>query len=333
MAHKLSLAALLPACLMLQLAHAQSTFGDLRGTTRDPSGLALDHAIVTVHSVEENNDRKVVSGDDGSFVVANLQPGHYELTAAKAGFEGAATVAVELSARQSLRVDLTLALVSEHQTIEVSAAAEPQVNTENAVIGDSKATDQIAQLPLNFRAVTSSPLAALATSPNVQEDSQGNIALSGSTANMTGVSVDGISTVNVFTSAAGANPYPSAEGIAELKVTSFNNSAEFSQVGDVTFTTKGGTNNCHGSLFEYLQNNALDATVLNFGYKAPKRFNTLGGSLGGPLSIPKIYNGHNKTFFFVDYEGNRKRTAQPEQYLVPTAAERAGNLGDLISPT
>jgi hypothetical protein len=329
---KLSLATLLPTCLVLQFANAQSTFGDLRGITRDPSGLSLEHASVTIHSVEENNDRKIISGDDGSFVVPNLLPGHYQLTAAKAGFQDSAATTIELSARQSLRVDLTLALNSEHQTIEVSAAAE-QVNTENAVIGDSKISAQIAQLPLNFRAVTSSPLAALATSPDVQQDSQGNIALSGATANMVGYSVDGISTTNVFQSAAGANPYPSSEGIAELKITAFNNSAEFSQVGDVTFTTKGGTNNFHGSLFEYFQNDALDATVLNFSSKAPKRFNTFGGSLGGPLSIPKLYDGHNKTFFFVDYEGNRKRTSQAEQFLVPTAAERAGNLSDLVSPS
>jgi hypothetical protein len=201
---------------MVQLAYAQSTFGDLRGTTRDPSGLSLDHATVTVHSVEENNDRKLVSGDDGSFTVPNLQPGHYQLTAARAGFQDSPAIAVELSARQSLRVDLTLALVSEHQTIEVNATAE-QVNTENAVIGDSKVSEQIAQLPLNFRAVTSSPLAALATSPDVQQDSQGNIALSGATANMVGYSVDGISTANVAQSNAGTNPYPSSEGIAELR--------------------------------------------------------------------------------------------------------------------
>jgi hypothetical protein len=182
---------------------------------------------------------------------------------------------------------------------------------------------------LNFRAVTTSPLAALATCANVQQDNQGNIALAGATANMVGYSVDGISTAKVFQSAASTNPYPSSGGIAELKVTAFNNSAEFSQVGDVTFTTKGGTNDLHGSLFEYLQNDALDARILNFTTKAPKRFNTFGGSLGGPLVIPKLYNGRNKTFFFFDYEGNRKRTSQPEQYLVPTQAERNGNLSDL----
>ena len=122
-------------------------------------------------------------------------------------------------------------------------------------------------------------------------------------------------------------------GIAELKVTAFNNSAEFSQVGDVTFTTKGGTNDLHGSLFEYLQNDALDARVLNFTTKAPKRFNTFGGSLGGPIRIPHLYDGKNRTFVFVDYEGNRKRTSQPEQYLVPTQAEREGNLSDLGGST
>ncbi len=331
MTRKLLITTLFAACFMVQVAHAQSTFGDLRGTTRDPSGLALDHAEVTVHSIEENNDRKLVSGDDGSFAVENLKPGHYELTAMKAGFQRSAATRVELSARQSLRVDITLALAAQTEAVEVSAAEE-QVNTENAEIGDSKVTAQIAQLPLNFRAATSSPLAALATSPNVQYDSQGNLALSGATANMVGYSVDGISSANVFFSNAGTNPYPSVEGIAELKVTAFNNSAEFSQVGDVTFTTKGGTDRFHGSVFEYFQNDALDATVLNFNVKAPKRFNTFGGSLGGPLSIPKLYDGHKKTFFFADYEGNRRRTSQPEQYLVPTAAERNGNISDLAIP-
>jgi hypothetical protein len=330
MIRKLLLATTLFACFALQV-RAQSTFGDLRGTTRDPSGLPLPGADITLHSIDENANRKSISGEDGAFTFANLKPGHYQLTAVKEGFQKSAVITLELLARQSLRVDVPLPIESHTETIEVTAAAG-QVNTENGTIGDAKQTRQIAQLPLNFRAATTSPLAALATSSNVQQDSQGNIAVGGATANMVGYSVDGISTANIFFSNAGANPYPSSEGIAELKVTAFNNNAEFSQVGDITFTTKGGTNNFHGSLFEYLQNDKLDATVLNFGVKAPKRFNTFGGSLSGPLSIPKLYNGHNKTFFFVDYEGNRKRTSQAEQYLMPTADERAGNVSDLAIP-
>jgi hypothetical protein len=330
MIRTLILTTIVSACFVLQVS-GQSTFGDLRGVTRDPSGLPLPGASVTVHSLDENSDRKMTSSDDGGFLVENLKPGHYQLSASREGFRDSSAVNVELFARQSLRVDLTLALESQSLTIEVRAAVE-QVNTENGTIGDAKATSDIVQLPLNFRAVTTSPLASLSTSANVTQDSLGNLAVGGATASMVGYSVDGISTANVAQSNAGINPYPSSEGIAELKVTAFNNSAEFSQVGDVTFTTKGGTNTFHGSLFEYLQNDALDATVLNFGIKAPKRFNTFGGSLSGPVAIPKLYNGHNKTFFLIDYEGNRKTTSQAEQYLVPTAAERAGNLNDLSLP-
>ncbi len=331
MIRKLIFATILPACLALQMAHAQSTFGDLRGVTRDPDGLPLPNATVTVHSLDENSDRKVVSGDDGEFQVENLKPGNYQLTAVKEGFQNAAAINVQLSARQSLRVDISMALESRTDIVEVTAASEI-VNTENGTIGDAKNTAQIGQLPLNFRAVTTSPLAAMFTSPNVEMDSQGNVVVGGAAINMVGYSVDGVSTANIWTSSAGTNPYPSSEGIAELKVSAFNNNAEFSQLADVTFTTKAGTNDFHGSMFEYLQNDALDATVLNFNEKAPKRFNTFGGSLGGPLSIPKLYDGHNKTFFFVDYEGNRKRTSQPEQYLVPTAAERSGDLNGLSIP-
>ncbi len=135
---------------------------------------------------------------------------------------------------------------------------------------------------------------------------------------MVNFSVDGISTANVRQNGALQDAYPSQEGITAVKVTSFNNSAEFSQVGDVTFTTKNGGNAFHGSLFEYLQNNALDASPYGFSTKAPKRFNTFGGSLSGPVTIPHLYDGTNHTFFFMDYEGNRRRTAVAEQFLVPT---------------
>jgi hypothetical protein len=208
-------------------------------------------------------------------------------------------------------------------------ASPDQINTENATLSDSKDNQQITQLPLNNRATTTSPLGALALSPNVQQDSSGNIALGGDSSSMVNFAVDGISTANVRQNGALQDAYPSQEGISAVKVTSFNNSAEFSQVGDVTFTTKGGTNQYHGSLFEYLQNDALDANPYGFNGKAPKRFNTFGGSLGGPVTIPHLYHGRDKTFFFADYEGNRRTTAIAQQFLVPTAAERNGDLRGL----
>ncbi|HTC90942.1 MAG TPA: carboxypeptidase regulatory-like domain-containing protein [Bryobacteraceae bacterium] len=320
--------------LLPVMGYAQSTFGDLRGTTRDPAGLALPQALVTLHNVDENITRSIISDDNANFLFENLKPGNYTLTASKEGFAGSPTTIVALVARQSARVDLSLSLAQVQQSVKVEAAAE-QIDTENATVGDTRGTNQLVEMPLNFRAQTTSPLAALALSPSIVTDSQGNIQVGGATYSMTGYSVDGISTANVTANGSLQNAYPSSEGLAELKVTAFNNSAEFSQVADITFITKSGTNQYHGSLFEYLQNDVLDATILNFTSKAPKRFNTFGGSFGGPIKIPHLYNGKDKTFFFVDYEGNRRRTATPEQYLVPTLAERNGDLNGLpiVSPT
>jgi hypothetical protein len=261
--------------LSLGSAVAQSTFGSIVGVVHDKTQAVVAGASVQIRDLEDNSSRSTTSDPNGSFEFVNLKPGRYAVSVQAQGFADFQVAAAELTARQALRVDVTLNIKSQSETVEV-ADTVAVVNTENGVIADSKNTAEIGQLPLNFRAVTTSPLASLATSANVQQDSQGNIALGGATANMVGYSVDGISTANIWTSTAGSNPYPSSEGISELKVTSFNNSAEFAQVGDVTFTTKGGTNNLHGSLFEYLQNDVLDARILNFPDKAPKRFNTFG---------------------------------------------------------
>src|SRR5580692_5728401 len=278
----------------------QSTFGSIRGTTLDQSGSSVPQAQVNLHSVDENTDFAATSDDHGNFAFENIKPGHYSLAATKEGFSKAIVDKVELVARQNLRLDVKLSLASQNQVVEVSEAAV-MVNTENAIIADSKLNSDITQLPLNSRAVSSSPLAALAVSPNVVKDSQGNIAVGGASSAMVGYSVDGISTANVRQNGALKDAYPSSEGIAEMKVTAFNNNAEFAQIGDVTFTTKSGTNQWHGSAFEYFQDSALDATIYNFPEKAPKRFNTFGGSLGGPVILPGLGALKGRTFFYLDY--------------------------------
>ncbi len=316
------------AIVFTSYSHAQSTFGSIRGTVQDATGASIPGALVTVHSVDENVDRTAKSDSSGEFVVENLKPGHYSVIVHDEGFTDSTIASVPLESRQQLRIPLTLSVQFGATTVQVMASPD-QINTENATLSDSKDNQQITQLPLNNRATTTSPLGALALSPNVQQDSSGNIALGGASSSMVNFSVDGISTANVRQNGALQDAYPSQEGISAVKVTSFNNSAEFSQVGDVTFTTKGGTNQYHGSLFEYLQNDAFDANPYGFNGKAPKRFNTFGGSLGGPVNIPHLYNGHNKTFFFADYEGNRRTTAVAQQFLVPTQAERNGDLRGL----
>jgi Carboxypeptidase regulatory-like domain len=315
-----------------QLAHAQSTFGSVRGNVQDASGAAIPGAQLALHSTDENTERTAETDASGAFIFENVKPGKYTLRAHRDGFADTVVSGISVEARQDLRLGATLDIASQVTTVQVSGGGD-QINTENATISDSKTNIEMTQLPLNNRATTTSPLGALGLSPNVQTDSSGNIALGGASSSMVNFSVDGISTANVRQNGALQDAYPSQEGIAAVKVTAFNNSAEFSQVGDVTFTTKNGTSEYHGSVFEYLQNQALDADPYGSTGKAPKKFNTFGFSLGGPVVIPHLYDGHSKTFFFADYEGNRRSTAVFQQYVVPTVADRSGNLSDIGGPT
>ena len=234
-------------------ARAQSTLGSIVGVVHDTTQAVVPGTSVKIRRLEDNSTRSTTSDENGSFEFVNLKPGNYALSAHAEGFAEFQVPSAELTARQTLRIDVTVGIKSQSVSVEVADTAAV-INTENAVISDSIDNLQITELPLNNRATTTSPLGALAVSPNVQQDSSGNIALGGASSAMVNFSVDGISTANVRQNGALQDAYPSQEGISAVKVTSFNNSAEFSQVGDVTFTTKSGTNQYHGSLFEYLQN-------------------------------------------------------------------------------
>ena len=191
--------------LMVCSAAGQSTFGSIVGVVHDKTQAVVPGASVQIRSLDDNSTRSTTSDQSGSFEFVNLKAGKYTVSVQASGFADSQIPLAELTARQSLRVDVTMNIKSQTETVEVSDTVAT-VNTENGVIADSKGSKDIGQLPLNFRAVTTSPLAALATSANVQQDSQGNIALAGATANMVGYSVDGISTANVFQSGAGSNP-------------------------------------------------------------------------------------------------------------------------------
>jgi hypothetical protein len=323
---KVGWVALVFAVLFVGSAHAQSTFGSVLGTVQDATQAVVSGATVTLHSNDENTDRTTTASATGDFQFVNLKPGNYSVISRANGFTDAHVSAFDLAPRQIARVNVVMSVTGAQQTVDVSAAAT-MITTDKGTLDDSKDNTEIEQLPINSRAATSSPLASLGLLPNVQTDSSGNIALGGATSNMVGYSVDGISTADVFHNGALKNAYPSTENIAEVKVTDFNNSAEFAQVGDVTFTTKAGTNTYHGSMFEYMQNDALNANIHGFTSKAPIRYNDFGGSFSGPVQIPHVYNGHDKTFFFFDYEGNRRSTSYAETALVPTALQRQGFLG------
>jgi hypothetical protein len=307
---------------------AQSTFGAIVGVVTDSSSAVISDAAIAVTNVGENVTLTVMTNSQGGYEVVNLKPGTYKIVAKKSGFGTVEISGIVLDARQERRADITLGIAAVTQTVEVTATTSA-INTENATISDTKGFQEVTELPINYRGATTSPLGALVAVPGVQQDSSGGLSISGGMPAMIDFSLDGVSTINVRNNGANTNMYPSSELLGEFKVSSVNNNAEFAEVGDVTVTTKSGSNGFHGSLFEYFQNAALDATTYGATEKQAKVWNTFGGSLGGPVWIPKLYNGKNKTFFFVDFEGNRHPGSTLEQYSVPTLAMRNGNLTDL----
>lgn len=314
--------------LCLPLAFAQSTFGSILGSVQDQSGAVIGSAHVTLRNVDENTSLSKASSSSGEILFVNLKPGHYEIVAERNGFGRALVSGLLLQARQELRVNLQLRVQASNETVEVSAA-DPEIDTENATIADTKDGELVAELPVNYRGATTSPLAAVVTIPGVQQDSSGNISVNGGFPTAVSYSLDGISTSNVLNGGPNGNMFTSSELISEFKVSGVSNNAEFAQSADITVTTKSGSNNYHGSAFEYLQNAALDATTYGAPIKQTKVGNTFGGSLGGPMTLGHFYDGHDRAFFFADIEANRLPHSTLAQFLLPTAALRGGDLSSL----
>jgi len=318
-------------CVVAQSVLAQSTFGSIVGVVEDPGKLVVSGARVTLSSVDDRSTKETVSDENGTFQFLNVKAGRYELLAHADGFGPFKMPSIQLDARQTLRLDIFLKVASATETVEVGDTA-PVINTENSSLADTKDFQQVSGLPVNYRGATTSPLAALVTVPGTQQDANGNVSIGGGIPSQVQYSVDGASTVNVRQNGALGNMNPSSELVSEFKVAQFNNNAEFSQLGDVTIATKSGGQNFHGSLFEYLQNSVLDATTLGFDSKPHKAFNTFGGSFSGPVEFPGFSKLKDRTFFFVDFEANRRRYTTPEQWSVPTGDMRAGNLSSFSDP-
>lgn len=310
-------------------AIAQSTYGTILGTVKDPSGAVVPNTHVSVTEVETNISKSATTNNLGDYEIPNLLPGSYDVSVEVLGFKKFARRGVLLDPRATVRADATLEVGEARTAVEV-ISAPPVVTTETATVSDAQRNREIEQLPINFRAVDPSPLQVVINLPGVQEDPSGRLMVSGSRQSQNEVSLDGFSVTGFFNGPA-QRYLPSTEAVSEVKVVSGLGDAEYGQVGDISFVGKGGSNDFHGSLFEYLQNSSLDAIPLFATRVPPKVANDFGGSIGGPVIIPHHYNGRNRTFFFFDWESNRFNTSQVITDSVPTAAMRKGDFSALCA--
>src|SRR3989475_8534841 len=322
---------LLVACLSALIASpalAQSTFATLTGTVTDSSGAVLPGVTITVTNTRTQSTRTVVTDNVGNYVLANLDAGEYRIVTTLASFVEQ-TRTTELLARQTVRVDLQLQIAGTSEQVQV-VGTSPVIETERATIDNSKSGDDINKLALNFRAtLNTSPIVVASLAPGVQQDSGGGISLAGNMPYMTSFSVDGVS----IQRARGGGPmrdlFPSVESIEEFKVTTAGNNAEYMQATDVTTTTKSGTNRVKGSAFWFNQNSKF-SSVSRFAprdaqgnpIKPEINANTAGGTAGGPIV-------HNRTFFFVTYEGVRRPFETTRSQIVPPDAFRQGDLSSV----
>ncbi|MBI4910581.1 MAG: TonB-dependent receptor [Acidobacteria bacterium] len=316
-------------------AIAQSTLGVVLGTVRDTTGAVIADAVIRLTNVGENTSRETRSNTSGDYEFPNAKAGTYLLSITSSGFRTFHATGIQLAARQTVRVDGTMQLGEVTQTVEITAKSGI-IATDSPVIASFLAPEKVLQLPANVRAGgNTTPYNLIATLPGVQADNGNGFSIQGAVPAQTDSSVDGISITAVTGNSPNRNLMPSVESISEIKVQGVGNSAEYGTPGDITTTSKGGTNNYHGGLFWYHQNSAFDAVPFGARTIPSKKGNTFGATIGGPWLLPKIYSGKNRTFFYFTWESFRLPRQSTVTNRVPTERMRSGDfsLEPLLSGT
>lgn len=326
---------------------AQSTLGSITGLVQDPSGAVVPNANVHLHRLESNTYLTLTTDSMGTYTALNVASGHYDISVDTPGFASITATNIALDARQQLRYDVVEQPGGGSEMVTVNAADTGVINTENAQVSAALSPEAVLDLPANYRgAGSTSPLNLVQTLPGVQPDTGSyppapsthpvpsvRFSIQGGLPSQSETTVDGISAQNQTSNNIQGDAFPSAESIAEIRVDGVNNSAEYGQPGEITTVTKSGTNTVHGTLFEYLQNQFLDAIPYGAdrASKPHKVANDFGVSLGGPLVLPHLYQGRNRTFLFGTYEGLRFPQSNVLQAKVPTVLMKRGNFSQETS--
>jgi len=310
---------------------AQSPTANIVGRVVDQTGAVIADAKIRVRHVEMSELREVSTDASGEYTVANLPPGHYQIMVEKEGFKRLDERGLELQIDQTARLDFTLQVGAVTEVVEVTAAA-PVLTTDSPMKGDVIASREMVDIPLDGRDF--GDLAYLV--PGVSEAAQGgqgsNFAVNGARADNTNFIIDGFNNQNPRGGSAQARP--PIDGIMEFKMQTTGYSAEYGRLagGTMNMALKSGTNRLHGSLFEFVRNDLFDARNFFDPEKAKLRRNQFGGVFDGPVAVPKIYNGRNRTFFLFNYEGYRQAQASSNLDIVPTLLERQGDFSQTMLP-
>ncbi len=322
--------------LVSAAVRAQSPQANISGTIRDPQGAVVVGAQVTAKSLATDAATTATANDSGFYSLRNLPIGEYQINVTQAGFRGYERKGVVLSTGQSLELDVVLEVGQVSETVSVTATT-PQLETRTSDVSQLVDTKTVEDVPLgDRRTMNLVNLLPAAVFVNYDSGSKPNFSLAGGRTQSQNFFIDGGTGQNMRLGIGQIDTDPPVETVAEVKVLSNNYAAEYggSAGGVIIATTKSGTNSLRGTLFEYLRNEKLDAanffaaTQGNQKVRAPLRYNVFGGTVGGPVVLPKLYNGKDKTFFFFAYEGQQRREGQVRTLTVPTELEKSGNFSN-----
>jgi hypothetical protein len=330
---------------------AQSARGTLTGTVKDANGAFVPAAAVNLKETNTGSGYSTKSTAEGLFTFSELPPGTYSLTVTAPGFESYTQSGIGVEVASTSTVIAELKVGAESATVSVSSDAS-HLETESSVVGFTVSPDLIESLPLPFGGEIRNPLDFAALSPgfagtmtnNPSSPPSGNFKLSGGQQGGQDILLDG--TTTELASANMQVTYGfSVEAVSEFKVMTNTFDAQFGSAsgGVVNLASKSGTNSIHGSAYDLLKNRVLDANSWTNDYQnvqAGKNIyktpidtqNDFGASVGGPVRIPWLYNGKDKTFFFFNYEGFRQVNGNTSLLSAPTQAMLGGDFSSLLTP-
>jgi hypothetical protein len=323
-------------------ASAQNDRGTVSGTVTDPNGSRVVGAKITITNTAMGTQNSTVTTGVGEYTIPDLPAGTYSTTVVAPGFSTLVRNGITVSVGETATVDLKLAVGQGTATITVTEDA-PLLQTDSPQNNLEVSTTDMNELPFNVAGIGSvrDPMSFAALVPGTIVGGWNDIHISGSPATTYRVYMDGLDDTSAVKGAISDENQPSVESLASQELLVNNYSAEFGESagGIFNYTSKSGSNRFHGTLFNYLENEDLDAGQ-PFNYTTPtsnqkitpvQRQLDFGGSFGGPVVIPHLYNGHNKTFFFFAYEEyHNTQTLNNGTITVPTTAYRNGDLSSLL---
>lgn len=334
-------AALLVIALMVAPAFAQTFKSTVVGQVTDSTGAVVPGATVTITEQGTGRTQTATTSDDGSYTIPQLPPGRYDLRIEAASFKPVVQKDLVLETDKTQRVNVTLEAGNVSETVTV-VAEQPVLNTDTSDKGEVITQRQVQDLPLNGRDFTDLALLTPGVYRRPAEDDQGEgLAVAGTRTDATNFILDGVVNRSDRNGSVGVNT--SVDSIREFKVETSTYSAEYGRTagGQINVVSKSGTNQFHGTLFEYLRNDIFDANNALAAPDEPKhlRRNQFGATLGGPLPLPRfgeggraITPGRDRTFFFVSYEGTRERRSETAVTNAPAAAWLKGDFSGVRGP-